>query len=83
MNSVPTLIALMKPYVKSVEVRSLSIVFGTPMTLTPFLLKSLALVNVPSPPNTTNTSTPSFLRFSTPTSLTSFLTFPPFPSSTR
>ncbi len=59
------------------------VVLGGDGTLTPFLLKSLALVNVPSPPNTTNTSTPSFLRFSTPTSLTSFLTFPPFRLSCR
>ena len=66
-----------KPYVTSVLAKSLSIVLGTPMTLTPFLEKSRALVSVPSPPKITRTSTPSFFKFSTATSETSFFTFPP------
>ena len=73
--------AVLNPKVTSVEAKSLSIVLGTPITLTPFLAKSLAEVNVPSPPITTNTSTPSFLRFSTATSETSFLTITPSSST--
>ena len=80
--SVTTSIAVLNPKVTSVDAKSLSIVLGTPITLTPFLTKSLADVNVPSPPITTNTSTPSFFRFSTATSETSFFTISPF-SSTR
>lgn len=55
-----------KPYVTSVLAKSLSIVLGTPITLTPFLEKSLALVRVPSPPKITKTSTPSFSSFQQP-----------------
>ena len=76
-----TSIAVLKPNVTSVDAKSLSIVFGTPITLTPFLAKSLADVKVPSPPITTNTSTPSFFRLSTATSDTSFFTITPFSST--
>ena len=79
--SVATSKAVLNPKVISVDPKSLSIVFGTPITLTPFLTKSLADVNVPSPPITIKTSTPSFLRFSTATSDTSFLTVTPFSST--
>ena len=74
--------AVLNPKVTSVANKSLSIVLGTPITLTPFLAKSLAEVKVPSPPITTRASTSSFFKFSTPTSETSFLTILPFSSST-
>ena len=47
---------------------SLSIVFGTPITFTPFVEKSLADFCVPSPPSVNKQSNPSFLIFSTHTS---------------
>ena len=79
--SVTTSIAVLNPKVTSVDAKSLSMVLGTPITLTPFLAKSLADVKVPSPPMTTSTSTPSFFIFSIATSDTSSLLITPFLST--
>ena len=47
----------------SVHATSLSIVFGTPITLIPFKEKSLADFCVPSPPNVNIQSNPASLTF--------------------
>jgi len=60
--------AVLYPNVISVHATSLSIVFGTPITLIPFKDKSLADFCVASPPNVNKQSIPSFLIFSTHTS---------------
>ena len=57
--SVAMLTAVSKPKVKSVPDRSLSIVFGTPTTLTPSSASLVATPRVSSPPIATRASTPS------------------------
>jgi hypothetical protein len=64
--------AVSKPKVWSVPCRSLSIVFGTPMTGTPFSASWWPSVRLPSPPTATRTSKPSRLKFSTTRSETSW-----------
>ena len=66
--SVATDTAVLYPNVISVHATSLSIVFGTPITFTPFVAKSLADFCVPSPPNVNIQSNSFFLIFSTHTS---------------
>ena len=73
--------AVLYPNVISVHATSLSIVFGTPITFTPFVAKSLADFCVPSPPNVNTQSNPSFLMFSTHTSDKSLYTVSPFSST--
>ena len=71
--SVAMLTAVSKPKVKSVPERSLSIVFGTPTTLTPRSESLVATPRVSSPPIATSASTPSRARLtlicSTPPSI--------------
>ena len=73
MASVAMLTAVSKPKVKSVPERSLSMVFGTPTTLTPRPESLVATPSVSSPPIATSASTPSLARlsliFSTPLSI--------------
>ena len=64
MASVAMLTAVSKPNVKSVPDRSLSIVLGTPTTLTPRSASLVATPSVSSPPIATSASTPSAARFS-------------------
>ena len=64
MASVAMLTAVSKPKVKSVPDRSLSMVLGTPTTLTPRSASLVATPRVSSPPIATSASTPSAARFS-------------------
>ena len=64
MASVAMLTAVSKPNVKSVPDRSLSIVFGTPTTLTPRSASLVATPRVSSPPIATRASTPCSARLS-------------------
>ena len=57
--SIAMLTAVSKPNVKSVALRSLSIVFGTPTTCTPCSCSRVATPSVSSPPIATSASTPS------------------------
>ena len=71
--SIAILTDVSKPNVKSVLLRSLSIVFGTPMTLTPSASSLVATPRVSSPPIAIRTSIPWSARFclirSTPLSI--------------
>ena len=60
--SVAMLTAVSKPNVKSVPDRSLSIVLGTPTTLTPRSASLVATPRVSSPPMATSASTPSLVE---------------------
>ena len=62
--SIAMLTAVSKPKVKSVRVRSLSIVLGTPTTLTPRSCSLVATPRVSSPPIATRASTPRSARLS-------------------
>ena len=62
--SVATDTAVLYPNVMSVSATSLSIVLGTPITLTPLVEKSLADFWVPSPPNVKIQSNPASLILS-------------------
>ncbi len=64
MASVAMLTAVSKPKVKSVPERSLSIVLGTPTTLTPRSASLVATPRVSSPPMATSASTPASARLS-------------------
>ena len=59
--SVAVLTALLNPKVTSVASRSLSIVFGTPTTFTPFSKSACVIFIVPSPPTVTRQSIPDLL----------------------
>ena len=75
--SVATSTAVLNPKVTSVWATSLSIVFGTPITFTPFKEKSLADFCVPSPPRVNKQSIPKLFKFSTHLSDTSSYTVCP------
>ena len=62
--SMAMLTAVSKPKVKSVPLRSLSIVLGTPTTLTPRSASLVATPRVSSPPIAISASTPLAARFS-------------------
>jgi hypothetical protein len=62
--SMAMLTAVSKPKVKSVALRSLSMVLGTPTTLTPMSASLVATPRVSSPPIATSASTSLLLRFS-------------------
>lgn len=61
--SIATDTAVLYPKVISVHATSLSMVFGTPITFTPLVEKSLADFWVPSPPNVKIQSNPKSLIF--------------------
>src|SRR6478736_4166249 len=63
MASMAMLTAVSKPKVKSVALRSLSIVLGTPTTFTPRSCSLVATPSVSSPPMATSASTPRSARF--------------------
>ena len=70
--------AVLYPNVISVHATSLSIVFGTPITLIPFRDKSLADFCVPSPPRVNTQSNPSSFIFWTHLSDKSWYSISPF-----
>ena len=79
--SVATVTAVLYPNVISVHATSLSIVFGTPITLIPLTEKSLADFWVLSPPSVNKQSNPSSLMFWTHFSDKSLYTVSPFSST--
>ncbi len=70
--------ALLKPKVTSVASRSLSIVFGTPTTRTPFLKSACVIFIVPSPPTAMRTSMPILRMLRTMSPVTSAYVVLPF-----